>query len=1096
MVRANLYFQAELLVSLYPTYNLTIGSLRYPRGDITHWTNQVNRLEQQIRRIRRRRRRRGRRIERRARRRRGRVFEELRTRNERIRLDNFFRNPRHNERINIVRLSLRDALNRISLDRLNRYILILRIGDISNLIINENQIKKMLNFMNWNILALQKIDGSDPEQILEVLQNPNVNIRFEIYEKGRVRVESAFFPYTHTLDKINLEKFGIYNKIPEKYDNNCLVQSLIALDLPIEKINKIKTLVKKQKDETYVPMKDLRMIAEKLGIYISLNKIEKNGTVRKIPKNKKAGGKVYNIATRENHYFAILPTEYTKYSIEHYHEINHLKDFNRIRRKIKGKYYDKSKKHFKNSLAIITILLKNKDTHLEKISKNTKGIIKTKFYDEVDDFTDLTPNLPHDFKEVGNYDLKELKEGTKIIYFDFEARTDEDIHKAYQIWYSTRENEERKEVEEWKYFEGENCGLDFLKSISKYGNCLCIAHNLRYDIQFIIKYLSPIKKLIKTGNKIKCLDCEFYYKSHRRKTKIKFKDSYSIISMPLRKFPECFDLKSYKDVMPYELFTKDTVKLKSVPIKDALKYISNEDKKLFLKNIEKWGLKVGDDRFKHIEYSKIYCKKDVKILQDGYEIFRGWMLKVANIDVDLVISIPQLSNKFGLDKNCFDGIYKISGIAREFIQRCVEGGRVMTRNNEKIYAKYNKNIKEKTYFDKGLKKEVENYKIQDFDAVSLYPSAMNRMKGFLKGVPKVINKSWNNKRIMNQDGYFVEIEIKKVNKKLQFPLISFKNDKDIREYTNKPRKMYVDKTKLEDLIKYQEIEFEIIRGYYFNEGWNTTINEVMEKLFIERLRKKKEGNPIQEVYKLIMNSFYGKLIMRAIDKKYSFVYGKKNFNKFLSYHYNTIKNYINITEGMVIFEEFKPTSEHFSMPHCGVEVLSMSKRIVNEVMCLSEELGVEMFYTDTDSIHIDENGIDLLDKEYKKRYEREIIGKNMGQFHCDFDDKIYDKDGKKIGKYKYVVAIESIFLAKKCYIDKLEKTKNNGDIDYDNHTRMKSIPNKCIIKHKSGKKSLEIYGDLYDGEKYTFDLLKAVKFKCNKNFTMSNQRKFERTIKF
>ena len=33
----------------------------------------------------------------------------------------------------------------------------------------------------------------------------------------------------------------------------------------------------------------------------------------------------------------------------------------------------------------------------------------------------------------------------------------------------------------------------------------------------------------------------------------------------------------------------------------------------------------------------------------------------------------------------------------------------------------------------------------------------------------------------------------------------------------------VDKIALEDLIEFQKVEFEIIRGYYFNEGFNPKI---------------------------------------------------------------------------------------------------------------------------------------------------------------------------------------------------------------------------------------------------------------------------------
>ena len=50
-------------------------------------------------------------------------------------------------------------------------------------------------------------------------------------------------------------------------------------------------------------------------------------------------------------------------------------------------------------------------------------------------------------------------------------------------------------------------------------------------------------------------------------------------------------------------------------------------------------------------------------------------------------------------------------------------------------------IKEITVHD--LKK-----KIADFDACSLYPSAMNRMLGYLKGTPKVLQQN-----MLNYDSY-------------------------------------------------------------------------------------------------------------------------------------------------------------------------------------------------------------------------------------------------------------------------------------------------------------------------------------------------------
>ena len=59
---------------------------------------------------------------------------------------------------------------------------------------------------------------------------------------------------------------------------------------------------------------------------------------------------------------------------------------------------------------------------------------------------------------------------------------------------------------------------------------------------------------------------------------------------------------------------------------------------------------------------------------------------------------------------------------------------------------------------------------------------------------------------------------------------------------------------------------------------------------------------------------------------------------------------------------------HYNYCHCGVEMLSMSKRIMNEVMCSAEDLDLKVFYQDTDSMHINYDGVEILTKEFKRKY--------------------------------------------------------------------------------------------------------------------------------
>ena len=106
-----------------------------------------------------------------------------------------------------------------------------------------------------------------------------------------------------------------------------------------------------------------------------------------------------------------------------------------------------------------------------------------------------------------------------------------------------------------------------------------------------------------------------------------------------------------------------------------------------------------------------------KVLMDGYEVFRGWMLEHTKLDVDNCIAIQSMVSKFMLLPGCYDNVYQTSGVLQQFISRCVVGGRVMTNSNKQYHVKQ---------------------QIADFDACSLYPSATYYMGGFLEDVPNTL----------------------------------------------------------------------------------------------------------------------------------------------------------------------------------------------------------------------------------------------------------------------------------------------------------------------------------------------------------------------
>ena len=75
----------------------------------------------------------------------------------------------------------------------------------------------------------------------------------------------------------------------------------------------------------------------------------------------------------------------------------------------------------------------------------------------------------------------------------------------------------------------------------------------------------------------------------------------------------------------------------------------------------------------------------------------------------------------------------------------------------------------------------------------------------------------------------------------------------------------------------------------------------------------------------------------------------------------------------------KGINEHFNNCHCGVEVLAMSKRIMNEVMCLAEDNRLDIYYQDTDSMHIKQENISILANKYQETYGRELINARLTQ---------------------------------------------------------------------------------------------------------------------
>ena len=61
-----------------------------------------------------------------------------------------------------------------------------------------------------------------------------------------------------------------------------------------------------------------------------------------------------------------------------------------------------------------------------------------------------------------------------------------------------------------------------------------------------------------------------------------------------------------------------------------------------------------------------------------------------------------------------------------------------------------------------------------------------------------------------------------------------------KNWTNEmeDRIAFLDKYACEDAIKFQDIEFDVLDGYYFDEGFNTKIKEEIQVVFDKRKAEK------------------------------------------------------------------------------------------------------------------------------------------------------------------------------------------------------------------------------------------------------------------
>jgi len=964
-------------------------------------------------------------------------------------------------------------------------------------VLNDDNLYKLSNFSNENIKSVIAQSTFSDAQFIEYYYNA---IRYTITKikdaATYYKFKGKFLCYTNNTD-INMDRYGLYKELTDDKleiinKNNCLYIALETLKMSTYKLQKFKSIIKTR----HISICKLKELTELLNITIELYKFKNDDSNEHLKTTYGNNDlEIYKVAFYKNHYFIYDDINYSSYSLNNYFTLKGIKDFNKIySTNSKGSYNKDEKRAFTNSLTALKIFLENK--LMKPMDNNTINIFNTLFYDELNTTADdneifinekeflyadkrQEKGLTKDDEEEEEYnDFKDYK----IATFDFETYTNDKNEIIPYLGVLKYDGEKEKRAY------GVNCAKDLMKFINT--NTFLIGHNAKFDYSFICEHLYNKQELF---NGSKFISCKATYNKHN----LKIVDFYNLISEPLKNMNDIFKLgDTHKEYMPYDLFNDnsiDILKCQYVNYDKCLSFVkSDEDKELFLENCEKWRCFTNDNKMINmVKYSMEYCVIDCEVLQKSYNTFKNWISEAFNINIDNCLTTSSISRKLLQKRRVFIDCYKHSGAIQQYIKNFIVGGRTMCANNEKH--------------------KILDKIITALDANSLYPSAIIKT-GFIKGTPKKINKNTKYNEIKDYTHYFIRIKINKVGIKLKFPLLSRKDDKGILNFTNDlcgDKIHYVDKTTLEDLIKYQKIEFDIIDGIYYNDGRNYAICDLVNELYEIRKLKVKEENPIELVYKLVLNSIYGIMIENEHMSKILNFNNENDFNKYLDLNHESISEYVKINNSYRVYVKSE-ISNHFNCSHIGVDILSYSKHIMNDVICLSEQLNKDVYYQDTDSLFINLDDVNEINEKYIKDTGKILLGNELGQFKTDL----------KIKGCENVKGSNAYFLGKKCYYLKMTGTdKKTKDIIIKDKIRMAGVSDTSIMyeinKQVVNKKGdivnqfidcEEVYKKLFDGEAVEFDLCeynettnKPGKFKVEYNkltLGMTQRTEFKRTRQF
>lgn len=411
-----------------------------------------------------------------------------------------------------------------------------------------------------------------------------------------------------------------------------------------------------------------------------------------------------------------------------------------------------------------------------------------------------------------------------------------------------------------------------------------------------------------------------------------------------------------------------------------------------------------------------YCVEDGRVLAECMEKTDVALKALSKNTIGLADARTAAGFAYKLVGPGMDGVHFPIGYLRRYINKFLVGGRVCANQH--------------------FVRKVINSSVLILDVNSLYPSAIVRMKTEYGGFPA--GRAIPCKEEPKKGFYLARVKIISVGRRLRMPFIRVKTG-DVIKYTNDPdpnEVIWSNSIELEDWKRWHEIRYEFLGGVYYTKVGASEFCDQTAELFELKAKYKREGNDAMcTLVKLILNSSYGKTGQKSVYNSTRLIDNDELERLFRRGSAFEKAERVSPTQSLVT--TLNP-DDKMCMPNIiAITCTAMSRRIMNEIMgVLQVYCKGEVFYTDTDSIHIEESMAEPLRAMCLKVLGRDIIGDGLSQMHNDIGVE------HKID----VVGTQALYCGSKCYFIRATGKNKAGEVVADQSVvKLKGVTKNGLI---------------------------------------------------